>query len=240
MNKTMKNGMAITAPSQKHLLVADIRDDIILTKEGGAALVLETSALNFSLLSEKEQDAMIFAYAALLNSLSFPIQILVRSRKKDVSRYLKFLKEKEEKISKIDGANAGISKLATGAVKNSKLAELMTTYREFVASIVKKKNVLEKDFYIIIPFSPYELGLSVGELFGILPSKRARKVPFPKDYVIKKAKTVLYPRRDHIIRQSGRLGIKIRQLTTEELSDIFLEIYNPKEEAQKEGGEKNG
>lgn len=215
-SRNKKNGIAITAPSQKHLLVADVTDDIILTKKGGAALVLETSALNFSLLSEREQDAMIFAYAALLNSLSFPIQILVRSRKKDVSRYLEFLREREETI------------------KNPKLAELMTTYREFVASVVKKRNVLEKDFYIVVPFSPYELGISAGGLFGILPNKKRKRVPFPKDYVVKKAKTVLYPRRDHIIRQSGRLGLKLRQLTTEELSDIFLQVYNPKEEAQRE------
>lgn len=208
------NGIAIHAPSQRHLLVADITDDIVLTKEGGASLVLQTSALNFSLLSEKEQDAMIFAYAALLNSLSFPVQILIRSQKKDVSRYLDFLEEKEKEV------------------QTGKLAGMMSNYRGFVASIVKKRNVLEKDFYIIIPFFPLELGISFGGLVGLLPvKKKKRRVPYPEDYVVKKAKTVLYPRRDHIIRQSGRLGIKVRQLTTEDLADLFLEIYNPKNES---------
>lgn len=203
----------LSAPSQHHLLVADITDNLILTKEGGAALILQTSALNFSLLSEKEQGAMIFAYAALLNSLSFPIQILIRSQKKDVSRYLEFLEDQEENI------------------KIEKLRGLMKTYRGFVASIVKKRNVLEKQFLIIIPFSPYELGISVKGLAGILsPQNGHKKLPYAKDYILKKAKTVLYPRRDHIIRQSGRLGIKVRQLENEELVGLFLETY-------KQGGE---
>lgn len=212
----MKNIIPIQAASQKHLLVADITEDIILTKEGGAALVLQTSALNFSLLSEKEQSAMIYAYAALLNSLSFPAQILIRSQKKDVSSYLDFLKEKE------------------GAIANPKLKEHMASYMDFVANIVKKRNVLEKEFLIVIPFSPFELGVSLKGVIDVLPTTNKRKkVPFPKEYVVKKAKTVLYPRRDHIIRQSGRLGIKIRQLTTEGLADLFLDIY----ESGTKGGE---
>lgn len=209
-------------PTQQHLLVADITNDIVLTKEGGAALVLKTSALNFSLLSGKEQEAITYAYAAFLNSLSFPVQILIRSQRKDVSTYLNFLKEQETQQT------------------NEKLRGLMSSYQEFVTQIVKKKNVLEKEFYIIIPFSPYELGISatqvLGELwtgvsstlspFGATPITKAHKtLPFSKDYVIKKAKTVIYPRRDHVIRQSGRFGVKLRQLTTEDLAHLLHGIY---------------
>lgn len=217
-------------PTQHHLLVSDITNDVVLTKEGGAALVLETSALNFSLLSGKEQEAITYAYAAFLNSLSFPVQILIRSQRKDVSTYLNFLKEEASKQT------------------NSKLAGLMNSYQEFVTQIVKKKNVLEKEFYIIIPFSPYELGISatqiLGELWtatratlspfgGTAITKTHKTLPFSKDYVIKKAKTVLYPRRDHVIRQSGRFGVKLRQLTTEDLAHLLHGIY-------KQGALQNG
>lgn len=202
----------IQGTTQGHLLVADIKDDIVLTKEGGAALILKTSALNFSLLSEKEQEAIIYAYSAFLNSLTFAIQILVRSRKKDVSNYLKFLKDQEEKQ------------------QNAKLKSVMVSYQEFVSQVVKKRNILEKEFYIIIPFSPFELGISAtGVLNLISPFKKAgasrKTIPFSKDYVIKKAKTVLYPRRDHLIRQSGRFGLKLAQLTTEDLVRLFFNIY---------------
>lgn len=207
---------AIQSTTQHHLLIADITDDLVLTKGGGAALVLRSSALNFSLLSEKEQAAIIYAYASLLNSLSFPIQVLIRSQRKDVSTYLNFLAEEE------------------AGQKNERLKKLMSSYRGFVVSVVKKKNVLEKEFFIVIPFSPYELGVSAGGVLNLITPGKKRAVPFPKEYVIKKAKTVLSPRRDHFIRQSGRLGLKLKQMTTEELITLFSRIYN-----QDQNGEYN-
>lgn len=194
-------------PTQHHVLVADVIEDIVLTKEGGAALVLESTSLNFSLLSDKEKEAMIFAYAGLLNSLSFPVQILIRSKQKDISRYIQFLENLEVKQN------------------NQKLKDLTASYKNFVATLVKKKHVLEKRFFFVISFSPLELGLAA-TLGDIVPAARRRVVPFSKEYVVKKAKTALYPRRDHLIRQIGRLGIKLRQLTTKELADLFFEIYN--------------
>ncbi|TSC88763.1 MAG: hypothetical protein G01um10145_789 [Microgenomates group bacterium Gr01-1014_5] len=196
----------ISSTTQQHILIADITDDILLTKEGGAAIIMRASALNFSLLSEKEQEAITYAYSAFLNSLSFAIQILVRSQKKDVTNYLNYLKEEADKQT------------------NAKLKVLIGSYQTFVAQIVKKRNVLEKDFFIIIPFSPFELGISTTGMVNTL-TRRQRSVPYPKDYVLKKAKTVLFPRRDHVIRQSGRLGIKVQQLTTEEVARLFHNIY---------------
>ena len=72
----------IISISQDEIPIADITNDLVLFKDGGAAIVLETTSLNFGLLSEKEQEAVVYAYAALLNSLSFSIQILVRSQRK--------------------------------------------------------------------------------------------------------------------------------------------------------------
>lgn len=201
------NIQPIKGTTQQHLPIADIAEDIVLLKNGGAALVLKTTALNFSLLSEKEQQAVIFAYSSLINSLSFPVQISVISHRKDISKYIAFLQEEEKKQ------------------QNQKLASLMSSYRQFVSQVVKKKNVLEKEFYIVIPFSPYELGLSaLGALSTFLP-KNYKKLPYPKDYVVKRAKTVLYPKRDHLIRQSGRLGVKIQQLTSTELVRLFENVY---------------
>jgi hypothetical protein len=84
--------------------------------------------------------------------------------------------------------------------------------------------VLSKKFYIVIPFSALELGVtkSVKTL-----TKRKGPLPFSKSYVVKKAKIILYPKRDHLIRQSNRLGVKLKQLTTEQLIGLYYEIYNP-------------
>lgn len=202
----MKQIAPIQSTTQKHILIADIIDDLVLTKEGGAALILRTSALNFFLLSEKEQEAITYAYSAFLNSLSFPIQIVVHSQRKDVTKYLSYLKEEE------------------GKQINPLLKNLLSSYQIFVSQIVKKRNVLEKEFFIVVPFSPFELGLSASGAFNQLLGKK-RFVPYDKAYVLKKAKTAIYPKRDHLIRQSGRLGLKLEQLNTEDLAKLFWGIY---------------
>jgi len=203
---------ALTATSQDYLPVADITEDIALYKDGGAAVVMESSSLNFGLLSEKEQEAVIAAYAALINSLSFSVQIVVRTQRKDITSYIKYLDESAQKI------------------KNPKLAGLMASYRKFITEAIKKKNVLGKNFYLVIPFSPLELGVTKS-LLSL--TKRKGPLPFPKSYIIKKAKITLYPRRDHLIRQAGRLGIKIRQLTTLELIELYHSAFNPEPPAVK-------
>ncbi len=202
----------IVSTTQHHLPIADVTNDIAVYKDGGAALVMESTSLNFGLLSEKEQAAVIAAYAAMINSLSFSVQIVVRTQRKDISTYLNFLDEQAKKIT------------------HPLLAKLMQEYKGFILDSVKKKNVLGKRFFVVLYLSPLELGVakSVASV-----TSRGGPLPFPKSYVIKKAKITLYPRRDHLIRQAGRLGIKFRQLTTAELIDLYYTIYNPEHPAVK-------
>ena len=86
-----------TASTQEHLEVKEIIDDLIITKSGSVALVIQTSAINFDLLAEYEQDSKIYAFAGLLNSLNFHIQILIRTRRIDISNYVDYLKDQESK-----------------------------------------------------------------------------------------------------------------------------------------------
>lgn len=196
----------LISTTQKHLPIADVCDDIVLFKDGGAAVVMESTSLNFSLLSEREQEAVIAAYAALINSLSYSIQIVVRTKRKDISSYMNYLTEASQNIT------------------NPGLVRLLQSYKRFILESVKKKNVLGKKFYIVIPFSSLELGVTK----SVLSITRGDKpLPFPKIYIIKKAKVVLYPKRDHLIRQSSRLGIKLRQLNTVQLIELYRDIYNP-------------
>lgn len=199
--------------TQAHLDIEDVADDLVLLKNGGAALVLQTTAVNFGLLSETEQDAAIYAYAGLLNSLTFPIQIVVRSKRMDISSYLELLKSQEEKQT------------------NENLRYQIKKYRGFVESIIKENEVLDKRFYIVIPFSLLELGVkpsavSLLDLFNPFAKKR-RGLPFSKEYILEKAKNALYPKKDHIIRQLARIGLKAEQLTTQQLVELFYDIYNP-------------
>lgn len=202
----------ITSTTQDHLPIADITNDVVIYKDGGAALVMESTSLNFGLLSEKEQGAVIAAYAAMINSLSFAVQIMVRTQRKDISSYISYIDEEAKKLT------------------HPLLQRLMAEYRSFILDSVKKKNVLGKRFFVILYLSPLELG--VGKSFQSI-TKGGGALPFAKSYVVKKTKITLYPRRDHLIRQAGRLGIKFRQLTTAELIDLFYAIYNPEPPAVK-------
>lgn len=200
----MTNITPIRSTTQSFLGIEDIKDDLILLADGSCALVIETTAVNFSLLSEKEQDAMIYAYSGTLNSLSFPIQIFIRSKRKDISGYLENLNAAQTKQT------------------DPVLANRIRAYREFIAATVKERNVLDKKFYIVIPFSALELGVAnVNTLTG------KKGLPYPKNYILERAKTVLMPKKDHILRQLNRLGLKGTQVTTQRLIELFHDIYNP-------------
>jgi hypothetical protein len=148
----------------------------------------------------------------MINSLTFSIQIVVLTQRKDITSYLTFLDEQAKKITQ------------------PLLAKLMQGYRNFIMDSVKKKNVLGKRFFVVLYLSPLELG--VGKSVVAL-TKRTGPLPFTKSYVIKKAKITLYPRRDHLIRQAGRLGIKFKQLGTADLIDLYHSVYNPEHPAVK-------
>lgn len=195
----------IRSSTQEFTEIEDVDHDIVMFIDGSCALVVTTTAVNFGLLSEREQEAIIYAYAGLLNSLSFPIQILVRSQHKDITSYLKLLEEQEHKQ------------------KNPKLVKSISDYRVFVAATVKEKEVLDKKFYIVIPFSSLELGASTKVLFG----SKKRGLPYDKAYIYDKALTVLTPKRDHILRLLNRLGLRGRQLNSDQLTRLFFSIYNP-------------
>lgn len=199
----------ITTSTQQHLDIEDLTDNLVLLKDGSCCLLLETTAINFGLLSEEEQDAIIYTYAGLLNSLTFPAQIVIRSQLKDISSYLNLLKEQEDKQTR---------PALKGQIKK---------YRQFVEKTVKENNVLDKKFYISIPFSTLELGITQSAI-GL--SKKG--LPFPKDYILKHAKVNLYPKRDHVIRQFSKMGLKTQQLTTEKLIKLFYNIYNPEAHGQ--------
>ncbi len=201
----MQQIIPIRSTTQAFTEIVDIDHDMVLFVDGSCAIVITTTAVNFGLLSEKEQEAIIYAYAGLLNSLSFPIQILVRSQHKDISSYLKLLEDQE------------------GKQKNPQLSRAIKDYRAFVASTVKEKDVLDKKFYIVIPFSSLELGPSTNVLFG----GKSRGLPYEKAYIFEKALTVLTPKRDHIMRLVTRIGLRGRQLTSEQLTRLYFSIYNP-------------
>jgi hypothetical protein len=197
----------VVSTSQKHLPIARVEKNIAVFKDGGAAMVMESTSLNFGLLSEGEQQAVVAAYAALINSLSFHVQILVRTQKKDITSYISYLDQ------------------AIPKARTEQLKELMVDYKGFISETIKKRNVLGKRFFLIIPFSAYELGLSSKSTISI--KKKKGPIHYPFSYVLRKAEVSLNPKRDHLYRQAARLGLRLRQIDNEEIIALYYDVYNP-------------
>jgi len=195
---TTKPTSPVKASTQSFIEIEEIRDDIVLLKDFSAVTVVEVSAVNFWLLSSEEQSSMVYAYAGLLNSLSFPVQILIMSKRMDISAYLDYLDDK-------------IAKTQVDLMKTR-----LSSYKEFIKNTVKINTVLEKRFFFSVPFSPLELGMS-----GASPGS------MNKDYVISRAKTSLYPKRDNLVRLLTKIGLKGTILMSQELAEIYYNMYNP-------------
>ncbi len=197
MKRAVQNNQTST---QKFIEIADIVDDIVITRGGNACLVIEVEATNFALLSADEQDAKIYSYAALLNSLSFTIQIIIRSKRLNVSNYLKLLEEER------------------ASSKTPELAKQIGLYKDFVEELVKVNTILDKKFYIAIPYSSLEKGLTgVKEQTGVSSSQ---------SFFLVGAKASLRSKAESLHSQLGRLNLKAETLTKERLVKVFYEIFN--------------
>ena len=205
--------IAIKGSTQEHLPIEDIVDDMVLLKDGSCAAIMQLSSVNFDLLSEQEQASLVYAYGGILNSLNFPIQIMIKSATKDVGVYLKNLITAEKQQT------------------NELLKKRIVSYRKFVEETVKRNDVLSKSFYVIVKFSTLELGIksagkqTLKEVFKVNKDGKT-ELPFPKDYILDKARESLAPKKDHLIRLFLRLGLDIRPLTNKELIEMFYAIYN--------------
>ena len=202
-----------TSSTQDHLEVREIIDDLVVTKSGSVAMVIQTSAINFDLLAEYEQDSKIFAFAGLLNSLNFRIQILIRTKRIDISNYVDYLKNQKKRT------------MSEGLQKQ------LDIYIAFIQNLIVQNDVLDKNFYIVIPYSP---GSEIPST-KIFKSKKNKEEEegykqMKIDQLLEKSKIFLYPKRDHILKQLSRMGLFGHQLTTKELLSEFYTIYNPEED----------
>lgn len=198
----------IQSTTQQFLDIYDITNDLVIMKDGTTSLIITVDAMNFGLLAEEEQDGIMYAYASLLNSLNYPIQIVIRSQTKDVTGYLLLLREQEE------------------VTENKIMRQRIRAYRDFVANLIHERNVLDKKFYVCIPAGSIELGLLPPA--NVMPGSKPFDVStVEKSVVLEKARNILEPKRDHLISQFARIGLFSRQLTSQEIIQLFYLSYNP-------------
>lgn len=199
----------IDSTTQQFLDIYDITHDVVIMKDGSTSMILTVDAMNFGLLAEEEQDAVMYAYAGLLNSLNYPIEVIIKSQTKDVTNYLRLLKNQEDK---------------TG---NQTMRKRIGQYRNFVSNLIQERNVLDKKFYVSIPTTALEMGFITPST--VLPGKKDAFdiASIEKNVIVEKAHNLLEPRRDHLIAQFARIGLYAKQLNTQEIIQLFYVSYNP-------------
>lgn len=196
-----KSAQPIHATTQKFTEIEDIVEDVVILTGGNACLIIEVTATNFALLSTEEQEAKVYAYASLLNSLSFPIQVVIRSQKLDISSYLKLLDAQAK------------------TTPNQMLAEQIKLYRDFIAELVKVNTVLDKKFYICLSYSFLEKGAQAAmQVVGKNLSKNSA--------FVEQVKAGLHSKAESLHSQLSRLNLRARTLEKEELTRLYYAIYN--------------
>jgi len=199
----MNTAQKIHASTQKFTEIVDFVDNMVVLEGGSACLIIEITASNFALLSKREQDSRIFSYASLLNSLSFPIQILIRNKRIDITSYLKDLDE------------------AIKVTKNEQLQAYIGYYRDFVQEMVTVNVVLNKSFYIVIPFSALEMGIAGSKATQASPKNKSQQGSLPEG-----AAKNLQSKADSVLSQLQKFAVSARVLEREDLVKLFYDIYN--------------
>lgn len=185
--------------TQSFTEIVDIREDTVLMKGGNACLLIELQAVNFALLSSEEQDAKVYAYAGLLNSLSFPVQITMRSRQVNILPYVDSL--------------AFAAKSAT----NPKLARDILQYRDFVQQLVTSTTVLDKQFFFVISYSLLEEGIG-----GAVKMSQSTNLD---DFFVR-AHAGLRTKAESLLSQIDRMNLRAKIVENDELVKLFHDLYN--------------
>lgn len=198
--------------TQNALEIAEIRDGIVIMNDGSFRAVMMCQSINFDLMSAQEREAVEYSYQGFLNSLYFPIQVFIRSQKVDMRPYI-------DKLDKIRSEH-----------DNMLLALLMEDYINYMDMIVQQTNIMDKKFYIVIPFEPTidaqkALQASKGFFQTILGKKDQRVVINEND--LEQAKTELKNRIQAVMNGLAQCQVNSLPLDTQELIELYYDAYNP-------------
>lgn len=201
-------GKKIKKSTQSYLDIAEIREDTVIMKDGTLRAVLLVSSINFALKSDEEQNALVAAYVGFLNTLEWPLQIILQSRKLNMDAYLERLKETQKKQT------------------NELLKTQIADYINFVAELVEIGQIMTKQFFVVVPFNPFTPGrkgffASLKEVFTPAAIVRLKKERFLE------RKKELTSRVEHVLGQLQSLGLQAVLLDTQSLIELYYKSYNP-------------
>lgn len=199
--------MATENASQFFVPIKDIHDDVVVLKDGQMCMILLASSINFALKSADEQQAILGQFQSFLNSIDFSLQIYVQSRRLDIRPYMELLRTRET------------------TQDNDLMRVQLREYMEFINTFTTQVDIMTKNFFIVVPYSPMNLEIKGFSKF-LKPNPQQKERDESKFY---EDRTQLEQRVSVVEQGLSRIGIRTAPLGTEELTELFYHIFNPED-----------
>jgi type IV secretory pathway VirB4 component len=206
--------MATQTPSkttQEFVPIREIRDGIVILKDGSMRALILASSLNFALKSGDEQNAIIAQFQNFLNSLDFSVQIFVQSKRLDIRPYIALLEERYREQS-------------------SELMKIQCReYIEFINTFVEQSNIMTKSFFVVVPYTPPAISAGKNPLTNFVNKKDTKESGTVKTNEFDEYRSQLEQRVGVVEQGLVRCGIRVAELGTEEVVELYYKIFNPGE-----------
>lgn len=201
--------------TQNSLLLSELRDSMVIMEDGSFRAVIACKSINFDLMSSREREGVEYSYQNFLNALYFPIQIFIRSQRVDIGPYL-------DKLSEIRRNQ-----------DNMLLNVLMDDYIDYIDALSQEANIMDKSFFVIVPFFPAGDQINVAaQSKGLLTTlfgggKKNTTITKVDNVTYAKAKEEIKNRVDSVLSGLMQVGVQAVQLNTKQLGELYYNVYNP-------------
>ena len=199
--------------AQNTLQIAEVRENMVIMRDGSFRAVVACKSINFDLMSSREREGVEYSYQNFLNSLYFPAQIFIRSQRVDIGPYIERLVTMRRNQD------------------NMLLGVLMDDYINFIDVLSQEANIMDKSFFIVVPYYPggdlSDLRDQAKGFFGKLFAKQSNETIKIDEASYAKAKDEIKNRVDAVMSGLFQMGVKSVQLNTKELGELYYNIYNP-------------
>lgn len=201
--------MPTKTASQQFVPITDIHDDVVILKDGQMCMVLLASSINFALKSTAEQQAILSQFQAFLNAVEFSVQVYIQSRRLDIRPYLEVLRNRE-------------------VYQDNDLMRIqLREYIEFIRTFTSQVDIMSKNFFVVISYSP--VTLEVKGLSKFLKTSSTKKKGTPGKFF--EDRTQLEQRVSIVEQGLARIGIRTTPLGTDELTELYYHIFNPEDQS---------
>ena len=202
-------------PTQDFVPIRDIKNGIIVLNNGDLRMMLMTSSLNFGLKGTDEQAAILLQFQNFLNSLEFPIQISIQSKRLDIQPYLKMLEDRE-KAQLVDAMKIQVHE-----------------YISFIRDFTSRTNIMSKNFFIVVPYSGKSQASKAGAQSGLAAlfgNAQKKKQLSPEEAKSFEESRIQLEQRVSVVEQGlSRCDLRTVRLGTEEITELFYKKFNPGE-----------